>query len=118
MGPYGPYFPKMTSQISWLLIGGEDLRKIFGKRRQGFGNRREFSARVRESSGIFGNARGKTQGGVGGGRQERKREGWVGGGRTKKVWRVGWVMTSSKKMKKLKIKNKIKKIKKIKKLKN
>ena len=26
-----PYFPKMTSQLSWLLIGGEDLRKIFGK---------------------------------------------------------------------------------------
>ena len=70
----------MTSQISWLLIGGEDLRKIFGKCRQGFGNRRESSARVQESSGIFGNARGKTQGGVGGGRQERKREGWVGEG--------------------------------------
>ena len=70
----------MTSQISWLLIGGEDLRKIFGKCRQGLGNRRESSARVRESSGIFGKAREKTQGGVGGGRQERKREGWVGEG--------------------------------------
>ena len=68
-------------------------------------NLRKVSARARESSGIFGKGSGivgnlrqgkrKTQGGVGGGRQERKREGWVGEGQ--KVWRVGWVMTSSKK---------------------
>ena len=31
VGPFRPYFPKMKSSISWLLIGGEDLRKIFGK---------------------------------------------------------------------------------------
>ena len=75
MGPLRPYFPKMTSQMSWLRIGGEDLRKIVGKRRQGFGNRRQGKRK-------------KKRGGVGWGRQERKREGWV-----------GWVMTSSKKIK-------------------
>ena len=31
VGYLQPYFPKMTSSISWLLIGGEHLRKIFGK---------------------------------------------------------------------------------------
>ena len=31
IGYLRPYFPKMTSQLSWFLIGGEDLRKIFGK---------------------------------------------------------------------------------------
>ena len=31
VGPYKPNLTKMTSQISWLLIGGEHLRKIFGK---------------------------------------------------------------------------------------
>ena len=31
MGYIRPNLTKMTSQISWLLIGGEHLRKIFGK---------------------------------------------------------------------------------------
>ena len=31
VGPLRPYLTKMTSQLSWLLIGGEHLRKIFGK---------------------------------------------------------------------------------------
>ena len=31
VGPFRPYFPKITSSVSWLLIGGELLRKIFGK---------------------------------------------------------------------------------------
>ena len=31
VGPFRPYFPKMTSQMSWLLIGGEHLRQIFGQ---------------------------------------------------------------------------------------
>ena len=58
----------MPSQMSWLLIGGEDIRKIFGKRRQGFGNCRESSARQEE----------KKRGGVDGGKA-RKNEGGVGG---------------------------------------
>ena len=51
--------------MSWLEIGGEDLRKIVGKRPQGLGNGRQGKRK-------------KKEGGVGGGRQERKREG-VGG---------------------------------------
>ena len=73
MGPYRPYFPKM----SWLVIGGEDLQKIVG-------NRRKASARVRESSA---RQEEKKEGGMGGGRQERKREGWVREGQKK---RGGW----------------------------
>ena len=44
-----------------LLIGGEDLRKTVGKRRQGFGNGRQGKRK-------------KKKGGVGGGRQERKKK--------------------------------------------
>ena len=56
MGPLRPYFPKLTSQMSWLGIGGEDLRKIVGKRRQGFGKGRQ-------------------------GKEEKSGEGWVGEGK-------------------------------------
>ena len=74
---------------SWLLISGEDLRKIFGKRRQGFGNGRQ-GKRKKRGEGWVGEgkrkkrgegwvkARGKKRGGVGGGRQENIREGRVG----------------------------------------
>ena len=58
----------MTSQISWLLIGGEHLRKSSEKRRKA-------SARVREG---WARQVGKKQGGVGGGWSEKKRGG-VGG---------------------------------------
>ena len=76
MGPFRPYFPKLTSQMSWLGIGDEDLRKIVGKRRQGLGNGRQ-------------------------GKRKKKREGWVREGKKKRGegW-VGRVMTSSKKEKK------------------
>ena len=58
MGPFRPYFPKLTSS-------SENRRKIFGKRRQGFGKGRQGKKE-------------KKEGGVGGGWQERKKGG-VGG---------------------------------------
>ena len=81
MGPYRPYFSKM----SWLVIGGE----IFGK----------SSESVGMGSGIVGKARGKKrgEGWVGEGKKERGRGGW--GKDKKNQGGVGWVMTSSKKKK-------------------
>ena len=64
MGPLRPFFPKMTSQMSWL--------------RQASARVREWSSRQEE----------KKRGGVGGGRQEKKGEGWVGEGQ--KI-SEGWV---------------------------
>ena len=61
MGPFRPYFPKLTSS-------SENLRKIFGK----------SSESVGKGSGRVGKARRKKEGGVGGGWQERKKGG-VGG---------------------------------------
>ena len=64
MGYIRPDFPKLTSRISWLLIGGEHLRK----------NLRKASARVRE-----GWARqGEKKAGRGGWGKARKKEGGVG----------------------------------------
>ena len=67
---------------SWLLIGGEhlrksfgNLRKIFGKGRQGFGKGGQGKAE-------------KKQGGVGGGRPEKKREGWVSDDVIKKIKKI------------------------------
>ena len=71
MGYLRPNFPKMTSS-------SEKHRKIVGKASGIFG----------KSSGSVGKARRKKEGGVDGARQERKREEWV-----------GWLMTSSKKIK-------------------
>ena len=61
------------------VIFGKSSEKIVGKRRQGLGK----GGQGKEE---------KKEGGVGGGWQEGKREGWVG----------VWVMTSSKKNKKIK----------------
>ena len=72
MGYMRPDFPKLTSRISWLLIGGEHLRKSVGNRRKIFGNLRKIFGK-----GGQGKAK-KKQGGVGGGWPERKWEGWVG----------------------------------------
>ena len=69
MGYIRPDFPKLTSRMSWLLIGGEHLRKNVGKI---VGNLRKIFGK-----GGQGKAK-KKQGGVGGGRPERRREGWVG----------------------------------------
>ena len=76
MGPYRPNLTKMTSQISWLLIGGEDLRKIIGKRRQGFGNHRQ-GKRKKEGRGGWGKAR-KKEGRGGWGKDKKSAEGGVG----------------------------------------
>ena len=68
---------------SWLLIGGEHLRKSVGNRRKIFGKGRKNlrksvgkARRKKSREGWVGKAR-KKQGGVGGGWPERKREGWV-----------------------------------------
>ena len=60
---------RLTSQMSWLLIGGEHLRKSFGNRwkivgkgRQGFGKGGQGKAE-------------KKQGGVGGGWPEKRGRG-------------------------------------------
>ena len=58
----------MTSQISWLLIGGEHLRKSSEKRRKSVG---------------------KGWGRVGKARRKKSREGWVGEGQKKRG--EGWV---------------------------
>ena len=55
---HGPIQTHFDGWKGWLLIGGEDLRKA--------------SARVREGSA---RQEGKKRGGVGGGRQERKKGG-------------------------------------------
>ena len=77
MGPFRPQFSEDDVTESWLLISGEDLRKIFGKRRQGFGNGRQGKRK-------------KKRGGVGEGRQEEKKRGGVGEGKRKKEGRGGW----------------------------
>ena len=64
--------------------------KSVGKGSGIFGN-------LRKSSEIFGKARGKKEGRGGWGKERRKNEGRGWRGKDKKVWRVGWVMTSSKK---------------------
>ena len=58
MGYLRPLFPKMRSFSEHLRKSVGNLRKSVGKRGQGKGEKKE--------------------GGLGGGRQERKREGWVG----------------------------------------
>ena len=66
MGPLRPYFPKLTSQMSWL--------------RQASARVREWSARQEEK-----------KEGRGGWGKARKKEGGVGGGRTKNQGGVGGV---------------------------
>ena len=91
MGYIRPDFPKLTSRIPWLLIGGEHLRKSVGNRRKIFGNLRKIFGK-----GGQGKAKKSREGWVGEG--QKKKEGGVGGGwPEKKAGRGGWVMTSSKK---------------------
>ena len=65
--------------MSWLLIGGEHLRKSSENLRKIFGKASEKRRQGKAE---------KKQGGVGGGRPEKSREGWVGEGQ-KKRGRVG-----------------------------
>ena len=66
----------MTTSYTWLWIGGEDLRKIVGKRRQGFGNGRQ-GKKKKEGRGGWGKARKKE--GRGGWGKDKKKQGGVGG---------------------------------------
>ena len=95
----------MTSQISWLLIGGEDLRKIFGSVGKGSG----IVGNLRQGFGIVGNLRqckrkNSGEGWVG---KARKKEGGVGWGKDKKSVEGG--LGDDVIEKNEKIKNKIKK---------
>ena len=66
MGYIRPDFPKLTSRISWLLIGGEHLRKSSEKSSESVGKGSERVGKARRK---------KKQGGVGGGRPEKRRGG-------------------------------------------
>ena len=62
-----PDFPKLTSQMSWLLIGGEPLRKASEKSSESVGksSERVGQAEKKAGRGGWGMAR-KKEGGVGG----------------------------------------------------
>ena len=68
MGYIRPDFPKLTSQMSWLLIGGEHLRKSVGK----------IVGNLRKIFGKGGQGKAKKKAGRGGWGKARKKEGGVG----------------------------------------